>query len=97
MEVKLGRSLDVICRCLQDVRSGRPRDVSSRLPWDGKIESLGDALGTLGEDVLGTTWRPIFAGWVNTKIVSNVVNTQKLNDDLIEHNVYVVINITKKI
>ena len=28
-----------------------------------QIESLGDVLGTLEGDILGTSWRPIFADW----------------------------------
>ena len=47
MNVRLRRSLNVI--------SGRP--------WDGQIGSLGDVPRTLEGDVLGTSWRPIFAGW----------------------------------
>ena len=30
---------------------------------DGQIESLGDVLGMLERDVLGTSWGPIFADW----------------------------------
>ena len=44
--------------------SGRPRDVRSGRPRDGQIGSLGDVLWTLEGDVLGTSWGPIFAGWV---------------------------------
>ena len=31
--------------------------------WNGQIGSLGDVLGRLEGDVLGTSWGPIFAGW----------------------------------
>ena len=37
-----------------NVRSGRPKDVRSGRPRDGQIRSLGDVLGTLEGDVLGT-------------------------------------------
>ena len=32
--------------------------------WDGQIRYLGEILGSLEGDVLGTSWGPIFAGWV---------------------------------
>ena len=56
VDVRLGRPLDVI--------TGRPQDVRSGRPWAGQIGSLGDVLGTLQGNVLGASWRPIFAGWV---------------------------------
>ena len=33
------------------------------VPRDGQIGSLGEVLGTLEGDVLGTSWGPTFAGW----------------------------------
>ena len=39
------------------------RDVFGR-----QIGSLGEALGMLEWDVLGTSWGPIFAGWVIVKV-----------------------------
>ena len=53
----LGRSLTSGRR--QDVRLGRPRD--------GQIGPLGEVLGTLEGDVLGTSWVPIFADRVFKK------------------------------
>ena len=35
-----------------------------RTSRNGQIGSLGDVLGTLEGHVLGTSWEPIFAGWV---------------------------------
>ena len=58
LNVRLGHPLDII--------SGRPQDVRSGHPREGQIGSLRDVLGTLKGDVLGTSWRPIFAGWVLT-------------------------------
>ena len=69
VDVRLGRPLDVI--------SGRPKDVRSRRPRDGQIGSLGDVLGTLEWGVLGTSWGPIFAGWVNCKFVMPSINVKK--------------------
>ena len=63
LDVRLGRPLGVISKRPQDVRSGRPEDDSSGRPWDGQIRSLGGVLGTLDEEVLGTSEGPIFAGW----------------------------------
>ena len=42
---------------------GRPQDIRSGRPRDCQIGSLGDVLGTLEVDVLGTSWGPVFAGW----------------------------------
>ena len=42
----LGHPKDMRLRYAWDFRSGRP--------WEGKIESLGEVLGTLEGDVLGT-------------------------------------------
>ena len=47
-----------------DVISGRPQDIRLGHPRDGQIGSLANVLGTLERDVLGTSWGPIFAGWV---------------------------------
>ena len=63
LNVRLGRSLDVISELPQDVRLRRPRNLRSGPPHDGQIGSLEDVLGTLEGDVLGTSWEPIFAGW----------------------------------
>ena len=71
LNVRLRRPLDVISGRPQDVRlgrpldviSGRPQDVRLGRPRDGQIGSLGDVLGMLEGDVLGTSWGPIFAGW----------------------------------
>ena len=60
MKVRLRRPLDVISGRPEDVRLGRHQDVRSTRPLDGQIGSLGDILGTF----LGTSWGPIFAGWV---------------------------------
>ena len=49
--------------CSLNVRLGRPQDVRSRRPWDGQIGSLGGVLGKLEEDLLGTSWGPIFVSW----------------------------------
>ena len=46
LKVRLGRPLDVILGRSQDVKLGRP--------WGGQIGPLGDILGTLERDVLGT-------------------------------------------
>ena len=56
LNVRLGRPLGVISGHPQDVKLGRSRD--------GQIGSLGDVLGTLEWNVLGTSSKPIFAGWV---------------------------------
>ena len=56
-EVNLGRP--------QIVRLGRPQDVRSGHPWDDQISSLGDVLGQLQGEVLGTSWGPTFADWDN--------------------------------
>ena len=71
LNVRLGRPLNVISGYPQDVKLGRSwdgqigslGDVRSGCPRDGQIESLGDVLGMLEGDVLGKSWRPIFAGW----------------------------------
>ena len=57
--------------CPWKVDSRRPWDVKSKHPWDvrlgrprnGQKGCLEDVLGTLEGDVLGTSWRLIFAGW----------------------------------
>ena len=59
-----GRALNVKLGCSLNVISGRLLDVRLRHPQDGQIGSLGDVMGTLEGDVLGTSWGPIFAGWV---------------------------------
>ena len=56
-EVNLGRP--------HIVRLGRPQDVRSGHPCDDQISSLGDVLGKLQGEVLGTSWGPTFAGWDN--------------------------------
>ena len=53
-------------RTPQDIILGRSRDIRSGCPRDGQIGSLGDVLGTLEGDVFGTSWWPIFAGWVTS-------------------------------
>ena len=58
--------MDIISGRSQDVRLGRPQDFRLGRPRDGQTGSLGDFLGTLEGNVLGKSWRPIFAGWVNT-------------------------------
>ena len=62
--------MDVISGGPQDVRLGRPRDVRSGRSRDGQIGSLGDVLGTLEEDVLATSWGPIFAGCVDSTVAT---------------------------
>ena len=64
MNVRLRRPLEVISGRPEDVRLGHPRDVRSERPRDGQMGSLGDILGR-GRDVLGTSWGPIFGGWVD--------------------------------
>ena len=64
LNIRLRRPLDVISGRPQDVRLGRPRDVRSGRPQDDQIGSIGDVLGTFEVDVLGTSCRPKFAGWV---------------------------------
>ena len=59
-----GRHLNNRLRHPLDVISGRPLDVRLGRPWDGQIRSLGDVLGMLEGDIIGTSWGPIFAGWV---------------------------------
>ena len=63
LDVRLGRSLDVISRCPQVVSLGRP--------WDGQIGSLGDVLGTFEGDAQG----PLFAGWVSIALFATVICT----------------------
>ena len=63
------------------VRLARPLDVISGLPQDGQIRSLGDALGMLEGDVLGTSWGPIFAGWVT---INQFARVKTLKDHLPE-------------
>ena len=55
LNVRLGRPLDVI--------SGHPQDVKLGRSWDGQVAFLGDVLGTLEENVHGTSWGSMFAGW----------------------------------
>ena len=50
-------------RTSQDVGSGLSRDVRLGRPLNGQIGSLGDVLGALEGDVLGTSRGPIFDGW----------------------------------
>ena len=59
LNVRLGRPLEVI--------SGHPSDVRSVRVRHGQIGSLGDVLGTLGGNVIGTPWGQIFAGWEVTR------------------------------
>ena len=54
---------------------------------DGQIGSLGDVLGTLEEDILGTSWGPIFASWafydkefLKTKIKSHIDEVRDFDD-----------------
>ena len=68
LDVRLGRPQEVVSRRPQDVKSERPREVSSECPQDGQIGSLGDVLGMLEGDVLGTSWGPVFAFWVNEQL-----------------------------
>ena len=58
-----GRPLNVSLRRPLYVISGPPQDVRSGRPRDGQIGPLGDVLGKLERDVLGTSRGPIFAGW----------------------------------
>ena len=58
--VSQGRPLKVRLRRPLDIISGRPQDVRGGRPWDSQIESLGDVLGRLEENVLRTSWGPIF-------------------------------------
>ena len=53
----------IMMSTLQDVRLGRPRDVSLGHCQAGQIGSLEDVLGTLEWDVIRTSWGRIFAGW----------------------------------
>ena len=59
-----GRLLNVRLALSLDVISGCPQSVRLRNPQDRQIGSLGDVLESLEEDVLETTWGPIFEGWV---------------------------------
>ena len=54
LNVRLRRPLDVFSGRLQDVRLRRPQDVRLGRLRDGQIGSLGDVLGALEGDVLGT-------------------------------------------
>ena len=45
LDVRLGCPLEAVSRSLQDIRSGRPQDVSLESPRDGQIESLWEVLG----------------------------------------------------
>ena len=62
----------------QDVRSRRPKDVTSGHTWGDQIGTLEDVLGTLDGDVIGTSWEPIFAGWEGSvcTILSRVESIQ---------------------
>ena len=55
--------MNVISGRHQDISLGHPQNVRLGRPRDGQIESLGDVLGMLERDVLGTSWGPIFADW----------------------------------
>ena len=68
LEVRLGRPQDSISKRPQNVRWGHH--------CDGQIRSLVDVLRTSEWDVLGTSWQPIFAGWVVTELF---VRDRKLN------------------
>ena len=47
-------------------------------PWDGQIGSLGEVLGKLEGDVLGTSLGPIFSSWIGTcNLASVIVNFAK--------------------
>ena len=50
----------------QDARSGHFQDVRSGRHRDSRIGCLGDVLWTLDEDILGSSWGPIFAGWASS-------------------------------
>ena len=67
MNVRLRGPLDVI--------SGRVLDVRWVHPLDDQVGSLGEVLRTLEEEVLGTSWGPIFAVWVD------IDQIEKLNYD----------------
>ena len=67
LNVRLRRPLDFIPGRPQDVRSGHPRDVRLGHHQNGQTGSLGDVLGKLEEDALGTSWGTIFADWVITQ------------------------------
>ena len=60
---------------------GRSRDVRSGRPRDGQIESLGDVLGTLEGDVLGTSWGPIFASWGDDYTTGCLLDYAYFKDD----------------
>ena len=66
LNVRLGRTLDIISGRPQDIILGRSRDIRSGCPRDSQIGSLGYVLGTLERNVLGTSWEPIFAGWITS-------------------------------
>ena len=57
-EVDLEGPWDVKLRHFWEVRSG--------LLLDGQVGFLGDVLRALEDKVLGTSWRPIFTGWVES-------------------------------
>ena len=63
--ISQGQPLDVRLGCPLDLILRRPQGVRSRRPWNSKIRSLGDLLGTLDEEVHETSWEPTFTGWVN--------------------------------
>lgn len=63
-EFDLGRPWDVKFERLWDIRSRRPQDIRWESSRDGQIGYLEDLLRTFEMDVLGTSLRPIFAGWV---------------------------------
>ena len=42
-----------------------PLKVKLECPQDGQVGSLGDVVGTVGRDVLRTSWGPIFGSWEN--------------------------------
>ena len=49
---------------LKNFGLGRPWDVRYGQPRVGQIGDLADVVGTLEEDVLGTSREPILAGWL---------------------------------
>ena len=63
-EVGSGRAWDVKLGPPQKFRLGRLQDVRLGRPEDDQIVSLGDILERLEEYIFGTSWEPIFSGWV---------------------------------
>ena len=95
--------MDIISERSQDARLGRPQDFRLGRPRDGQTGSLGDFLGTLEGNVLGKSWGPIFAGWVNTcqllaelrKQIGQCIN--EIEETTFADNDYVLILFSKKI